>query len=603
MKNIDFSNTIITGGFWKARQDLVRDVTVYAVYNRFKETGRFEALKCNKDSDVKPHIFWDSDVAKWIEGVAYLTHLKKEPELEALVDEMIDDIEKNQDEDGYFNSYYITCEPKEKRFTNRDCHELYCLGHFIEAAIAYDNATGKKKLLQVVRKYVDYVEKRFKIDQDTAFVTPGHEEIELALVRLYDKTGEKRYLELAKFFVDMRGIKDKSITEWYHNSGSQSHLPAREQFTAEGHAVRATYFYSAMADIANKYNDVELKTACERLFDDIVNGKMYITGGIGSSSAGEAFTVPYDLPNLLAYTESCAAIGLIFFAQRMLTLTNEKKYADVIERALYNGFLSSISLDGKSFFYTNPLEVIPSMHNRDVSVKFKSVNLPITRRQEVFDCSCCPPNIVRFIPSLANLLYTYQDDKIYVQQFMESESMLQVNGKNVKITQKTNYPYDGKVSIRADGADVKLYVRIPEFIDTYEGENENGYIPFNLSDGEEIKVSFDIKPCFVESNPLVLANAGKCAVVRGPFVYCMEEADNGAAIRDIRLDTSAEFVEGYDEKLGVPTLKVSAFRRKPSKLLYSYSGYEEEMITATLIPYYAFANREECEMQVWHLKK
>jgi DUF1680 family protein len=285
----------------------------------------------------------------------------------------------------------------------------------------------------------------------------------------------------------------------------------------------------------------------------------------------------------------------------MLTLTNEKKYADVIERALYNGFLSSISLDGKSFFYTNPLEVIPSMHNRDVSVKFKSVNLPITRRQEVFDCSCCPPNIVRFIPSLANLLYTYEDDKIYVQQFMESESMLQVNGKNVKITQKTNYPYDGEVSIRADGADVKLYVRIPEFVNTCE--NENGYIPFNLSDGEEIKVSFDIKPCFVESNPLVLANAGKCAVVRGPLVYCMEEADNGAAIRDIRLDTTAEFVEGYNEKLRVPTLNISAFRRKPSKLLYSYSGYEEEMITATLIPYYAFANREECEMQVWHLKK
>jgi DUF1680 family protein len=186
---------------------------------------------------------------------------------------------------------------------------------------------------------------------------------------------------------------------------------------------------------------------------------------------------------------------------------------------------------------------------------------------------------------------------------MESESELQINGKNVKITQKTNYPQDGKISIRVNGSSVKLYVRIPEFIDTYEGENENGYIPFNLSDGEQITVSFDVKPRFVESNPLVLANAGKCAVVRGPVVYCMEEADNGAAIRDIRLDTSAEFVEGYDEKLGVPTLKVSAFRRKPSKLLYSYSGYEEEMITATLIPYYAFANREECEMQVWHLKK
>lgn len=600
MKGVNFYNVKITDPFWKSKQELVRDVTVNAVYNRFNDTGRFDAFKCDKNSDVQPHIFWDSDVAKWIEGVAYLTMTKREPELEKIVDDVVDNIEKNRNKDGYFNSFYLTKEP-ENIFKNRDCHELYCLGHLIEAGVAYYKATGKRKLLDLMCDYVNYVEKRFKIDKDATFLTPGHEEIELALVRLYEVTGEERHLDLAKYFVDIRGTVDNPICDWTNHKNSQSHIPAREQFTAEGHSVRAVYFYSAMADIALKYNDNELKNACEKIFDDIVNRKMYITGGIGSSSAGEAFTVPYDLPNLLAYSESCAAIGLVFFAKRMLLLTNDSKYASVIERILYNGFLSSMSLDGKSFFYTNPLELIPYMHKRDVSVNTSSQNLPITRRQEVFECSCCPPNIVRFLPVIGELLYTHDENKLYVHQYIDSESEIDLNGKIVKIEQKTSYPRNGKVQIKVSGSDVKLYARIPDFIDTYKGEMENGYAIFDLKDGEEIELNFDMTPRLVESNPLVHENAGKYAVMRGPVVYCMEEADNGPVIRDIRIDKMGSFIESFDEKLGVLALKVSAFRRKPTDKLYTNISSEREKITATLIPYYAFANREECEMQVWHL--
>ena len=268
MNNFSFSNVKITGGFWKQKQDLVRETTTMAVYNRFKETGRIDAF--NLDSGVKAHFFWDSDVAKWIEGVAYLTKEKREYELERLVDEIVDNIEKYQDECGYFNIYHMTVEP-EKQFKIRDNHELYCLGHLIEAGVAYYEATGKDKLLNLMCKYVDYVEKRFVIDADAGFVTPGHEEIELALVRLYEVTGNQKHLDLAKFFVDKRGSEADTLTDWTAFMYNQSHAPVREQYTAQGHAVRAVYLYSAMADLALKYNDEKLKNACKAIFDDIVN--------------------------------------------------------------------------------------------------------------------------------------------------------------------------------------------------------------------------------------------------------------------------------------------------------------------------------------------
>ncbi len=601
MQRVDFKSVEITGGFWKQKQELIRNTTVYAVYERFKETGRFDALKCDKNAEKKAHIFWDSDVAKWIEGVAYLLCKERNPELEALVDQMVSDIEASRDECGYFNSYYLVNE-NEEHFTVRDNHELYCLGHLIEAGIAYYEATGKEALLDICRKYVDYVIDRFVTKRDTGFETPGHEEIELALVRLYDLTKDKKYLDLAFHFVEKRG-EQEALLDWTKKAYNQSHESPREQKTAQGHSVRATYLYCAMADLALKNGDTGLKNACEAIFDDIINHKMYITGGIGSSSAGEAFTVPYDLPNMLAYTESCASIGLILFAHRMLLLTNDSKYSNVIERVLYNGFLSSISLNGRAFFYSNPLKIVPYMKNRDVSVSFNSLQLPSAERHEVFECSCCPPNIVRFIPSLGNLLYTVDENAIYLHQFMQSTARIKRGDTELEIEQKTSYPDNGRVEITVRGGNTRLYVRIPEFVLEYKGRVENGYAVFDAREKESIVLDFDIAPRFIMANSKVLANSGRCAITSGPIVYFMEGWDNETEIDTLVLDTSSKIIRGTQKDLGVPSLTLDAYYPKPIDSLYAPLSHKMIKTRATLIPYYAFANRGECAMQVWSLYK
>ena len=353
-----------------------------------------------------------------------------------------------------------------------------------------------------------------------------------------------------------------------------------------------------MADLALRDGDEELKTACEKIFDDIVTKKMYITGGIGSTHMGEAFTVAYDLPNETAYSESCAAIGLVFFAQRMLILTGEKKYADVIERVLYNGFLSSTSLDGKSFFYQNPLEIVTQNHTRHGSVKNKDP-LPPATRVEVFECSCCPPNIVRFLPSLGSLLYTKDENAIYAQQFASSVAKITLGDKEITLTQKTSYPENGKISFLADG-DVTVYVRVPEYLDTGK-IGKNGYVPLNLRANEEKSIDFEIPIYFVEANPRVQANAGKVALLYGPVVYCLEGHDNPHDLFNIRIDRNTDFAVMQNEALGVPTITVDAYVRPESSALYSPISRERRRIKATFIPYYAFANRGESSMQVWTL--
>lgn len=606
MKNIDYSKVDITGGFWKDKQSMVRSTTVHAVRDRFSETGRFDAFKCDWKEGMpnRPHFFWDSDVAKWIEGVAYLTKKKREPKLEEAVDGIVDLIEKNQGEDGYFNIYFTVIEPK-NRFAQRDFHELYCAGHLTEAAIAYFEATGKRKFLDLMCRYADYIEKRFMIDKDTGFTTPGHEEIELALIKLWKCTGEKRYLELSKFFLNERGKRAEKNDEMWELSQAQSHLPVREQFEAMGHSVRATYLYTAMADMASESGDAELRYACERLFDDITGKKMYITGGIGSTSAGEAFTVPYDLPNMIAYTESCAAIGLAFFANSMLKGEANSKYSDTVERILYNGFLSSISLDGKSFFYENPLEIIPSLRNRDVSTTQISVRFPPASRQESFYCSCCPPNIVRFIASVANMLYSDDGETVYVHQFMQSSAEIERDGKNLRIEQTTRFPENGKIKLRVSGADTRVAVRIPWWADNYAGETVKGYAYFDMKDGEELALDFGMKIRLIEARPEVTSDCGRVAVMRGPVVYCTESIDNGKNLRDLRIDTHSRFATGKHGELGVPQIRVRAWRKTVEENAPLYSVRTDELVKteAVLIPYYAFANRGECEMQVWHLTK
>lgn len=605
IKNLSYKQTEITGGFWRDRQEINKNATIYAVRDRFKETGRFDAFKCDweEGKPKKPHFFWDSDVAKWMESVAYITYHGRNAELEKEVDDLVDLIEKNQDENGYFNIYFTVVAP-EDRFTVRDAHELYCAGHLIEAAVAYYEATGKDKFLNLMKKYADYIEKVFKIEESAEFLTPGHEEIELALVKLYRCTGEKRYLELSKFFIDQRGARPDKEELMIYN---QSHMPVRQQRTAEGHSVRACYLYSCMADIAAEYDDAELKTALDSIFENIVNKRMYITAGIGSSHHGEAFTIDYDLPNPNAYAETCAAISLAMFAGRMNAVSPHGRYGDIVERVLYNGFLSGLSLDGRSFFYENPLEIVRADRTRNVSWGAKE-HFPLTRRQAVFDCSCCPPNITRFIASIADYICTLDEDKniLYLNQYMESSSGFTLGGAEVEISQKTDYPWDGRIEIAVKGLKNKtLALRIPAWSDKYEitgaeAKLTNGYAYIDVaSDDFSVTLQLDISPFFIESNPKVNANAGRVALQAGPIVYCLEEVDNGPNLRDITISTEPDFKTVWNDELGVAAIEAKAFRTKPCEELYKKATFEKVEITAKFIPYFAFANRDDCDMLVW----
>lgn len=595
MKKIDFTSINIGNGFWKQKQDMVRDVTVDAVYDRFVETLRFDALKCKWREGDKgmPHIFWDSDVAKWIEGVAYLLTKKRDERLERIVDDAVAEIIENSDENGYFNSHYLVTE-RDKRFTDRNCHELYCAGHLIEAAIAYKNATGKSEFLSAMCKYADYIERIFMIEKSASFTTPGHPELELALVKLFDETGEKRYLELAKYFIDMHGVADEPyiLDDITHN---QDDMPLRHRSEAKGHCVRALYLYCAMADIAQKYDDAELLDACKRVFDDIAQRKVYVTGGIGSTPIGEKFTVPYHLPNKTAYSETCAAISLAMFCERMQALHIDSKYADMAERAIYNAVLSGVSLDGKSFFYVNPLEIDPRFNGK----WYNAERLPITERVEVFDCSCCPPNIVRFIPHIAEMMYTYDDETIYIHHYIDSDA--ECDG--IKISQRTLYPTCGKVSICCKAPQSRIAVRIPAWCKSFKLNAdyifENGYAYIELNGETELELEFDMPVSFLRADRRVHENAGRIAVMRGPIVYCAEAIDNGEDLRSIRLDTSKRTEVRDDPYLLLPRISLSAKKPRIGNSLYDTQIDDDEQTTLELIPYNAFANRGESEMLVW----
>lgn len=605
LKNTDFTDVTLNGGFWKEKFDLVHDVTMQSVYDRFCETGRFDALRCDwvEGMPNKPHIFWDSDVAKWMEAAAYYTHLSRDEELEKKVDAAVDDIAAAQEESGYFNSFYLSTDP-EKRFTVRDNHELYCAGHLLEAAIAYDAATKKRKFLDIMIKYIDYIYDVFVVRKSAAFVTPGHEEIELALIKLYRYVGDKKYLELAAFFINNRGIpsSDPETPPYSEGFGSafaynQSHIPVREQYEAVGHAVRACYLYSAMADLAAETDDAQLKTACDRLFEDITTRKMSITGGIGANPIGEQFSYPFDLPNPNTYNETCAAISLVFFAERMQRFDSDVRYAHTVERILYNGFLSGISLSGDKFFYVNPLEIDPKKHDR---IKH---GLPITERVKVFSCSCCPPNIVRFIGSFGRLLYSQDGDTVYCNQFADSKVNLTVGGKPALLIQKTEYPLDGKIRFEYRGEPVTLKIRVPEWCVEYGGDTENGYAVYTLSDGESVTVDFPMEIHFIEASPDVQDNSGRYAVCRGPFVYCLEGTDNGENLRDISIYENGKFEIGFDSKLSVPFISADACRRERIDSLYRIKTSSTVDFKAKLIPYYAFANRGTDEMLIWTMLK
>lgn len=578
-------------------------------------------------------VFQDSDLAKWLEAAAYSLMWHPDAELEKTLDETVDLIVSAQQPDGYLDTYYIV-NGLEKRFTNlTNNHELYCAGHLLEAAVAYYHAVGKRKLLDAMILYIDCIASLIGPEEGKLHGYPGHEVIEMALIKLYEITGEEKHLKLAQYFIDERGksplffeeerLRENRGASWadgyFKYQYYQAGLPVREQTEAQGHSVRAVYLYSGMADTAAVTGDASLKEACLTLWKNLVHKRMYITGAIGSSSFGEAFTFDYDLPNDTVYGESCASIGLVFFADRMMKLEADGEYGDVMEKALYNGILSGMSLDGTRFFYVNPLEVVPEACLKD---KHKSHVKP--ERQKWFGCACCPPNIARMLTSLPGYLYTEKDQDAFVNLYVGNDSTLKMNGKEFGLHMESGFPWNGLVKIkisaeeRLDGSG-RLAFRIPGWCRSYSAKKngkpiisaqvKKGFLYLNdeIEDGDEIEFDFAMPVTKMCANPLVREDAGKIAVMRGPLVFCLEEADNGDNLADLRIRPDAVFEEERKEEMfgGVMTLSCPGKRtacKWEEDTLYQPYGKEcaqEEETTLTWIPYYAWANRGVGEMAVW----
>lgn len=674
-KTVELKNIKICDGFWDKYRKLVKeeilDYQWDAMNDRIEGAAKshcienFRIAAGESRGEFYGAVFQDSDAAKWLEAAAYSLAEHPDEELEKRADGLIDLIGRAQRPDGYFNTYFILKEP-EKRFTNlREGHELYTLGHMIEAAVAYCQSTGKRKFLDIVRRMADLVDATFGPQEGKRQGMPGHQEIELALVKLYDVTGERRYLELAKYFIDVRGTgKENYFLEEMKRPGqtrifpelddyrpeySQSHLPVREQKTAEGHAVRAVYMYCAMADLAEKYDDKELLTACETLMDNIVTKRMYVTGGIGSSGILERFTTDYDLPNGFNYSESCASIGLALFARRMLLITKDGKYADIMERALYNTVLAGISQDGKRFFYVNPLEVWPpACMERTSREHVKSI------RQKWFGVACCPANISRTLASLGEYIYSYDGNTVYINLFVSGTALIPLESGQVQISMHTDFPWKRKVEIEVKGAGVSsgaavtLAVRVPGYAggvmvlcpgddktDEDSGREacgetmrkEKGYVYISCDREGTYVVQFEnrpgeadfksllysgagdaalcFEPRFLRANPEVREDAGKVCVVCGPLVFAAEETDNGKNLSALYIDTSKPIRSRWEETLAGGTMVLEVSGKRISQdgwgggKLYSDMRMKLEDTTITLVPYAYWNNRGEGEMAVW----
>ncbi len=615
-------------GFIGKYQKLVRDVVLpyqYSVLNdEAPDTEKshvvrnfINAGRAVRGEDVGDGfygmVFQDSDAAKWIEAAAYSLSLFPDRKLEETVDKLIDIIADAQEPDGYLNTYY-TIKDKEKRWTNlHEGHELYCSGHMMEAACAYYEATGKDKLLLVMQKNAEHIYDHFITKGHAGF--PGHPEVELALLKMYRLLDNKHCLELAEHFINTRGCdphfyeKEKEARGWSVWNGnpadtdySQASKPVRSQSDATGHAVRAVYLYTAMADLAASTDDEELLAACRRLWESITKRQMYLTGGIGSTVHGEAFSVDYDLPNDTAYAETCASIGLLFFASRMLENEVLGEYGDVCERAFYNTVLAGMQLDGRRFFYVNPLEVIPGISG--VSPTHRH-DLPV--RPKWYACACCPPNAARLISSFGKYAYGENADTAFCHLFAAGEISL-ANG--MKFTCETKYPYDFTIYYKIEKGG-RLAIRIPAWSRTFKvciNENDTdvlpdkGYLYLDVSDGDTICLTLDDTPQFQYASSKIPALSGKTALCRGPLVYCFEGIDNADDVLSLSLKRGGNLnVSAYDENLlnGIVTISADALRREASDTLYSSDVPDEKPCQAVAVPYYTWGNRGENQMRVW----
>ena len=605
---------------WEILNDRVPDAPPSHCLDNFRiaageQTGKHRGM-----------VFQDSDAAKWLEAVAYSLASRPDPELERNADELIALIGRAQEADGYLNTYFSLGYPHEKWKNLTEGHELYCAGHFIEAAAAYYETTGKKAFLEIVCRLADLICKTFGPEEGQLHGYPGHPEIELALVRLYRITGTNRYLKTAEYFVESRGgVPNYFLEEMkrpdfrhifpefsgYDPSYSQSHLPVRKQDTAEGHAVRALYLYCAMADLAEEYNDGELLARCRLLWDNIVNKRMYVTGSVGSSGHLERFTVDYDLPNDSNYSETCASIALAMFGLRMARATGNASYFDTVERALYNTVRSGISLEGDRYFYVNPLEVWPEAC---ISHSSRSHIKPV--RQKWFDCACCPTNVARTLTSLGQYIYFKNEDELFINLFIQNTTAFKINGKQVGLSLSTEYPRNGKVTIavKAAGFPFTVYIRIPEFAGDFSvsinnkaaaGEQRNGYYRITRAWGEdEIAVSFSLRPRLIYANPKVRQNCGKVAIARGPEIFCFEEIDNGSNLAALSLDTHTPLEECWREDLlgGIMLIRAAGRRLIEPEAPESFSDKripQSQKATLIALPYCFWGNRNPGEMLVW----
>lgn len=613
---VPFTSVKVTDVFWGQRLKASREVTIPLAFSKCEETGRYENfVKAAHPSDeykVEGFSFDDTDVYKTIEGASYLLQTYPDKKLEKYIDSVLLIVAGAQEPDGYLYTAR-TMNPKHphdwagpERWTKVEelSHEFYNLGHMVEGAVAHYQATGKRKFLDIAIKYADCVCKAIGNGPDQKKLVPGHQIAEMALVRLYLVTGDRKYLDQAKFFLDARGYTSRKDVY------SQAHKPVLEQDEAVGHAVRATYMYAGMADVAAITGDSSYINAIDKIWENIVTKKIYITGGIGARHAGEAFGDNYELPNLSAYNETCAAIGNVYVNYRLFLLHGDAKYFDVLERTLYNGLISGVSLDGGSFFYPNPLASTGGYS-----------------RKPWFGCACCPSNISRFIPSLPGYVYAVKDDHVYVNLYMANRGELKVKSKKLVLEQETSYPWDGDIRIRvAQGTlPFTMNLRIPGWVRNevlpgdlyyYDDKQKPGYtvtvngeavggvlqkgylqIERKWRKGDVVEIRFDMQPRVVRANEKVTADRGRVAIERGPIVYCAEWPDNDFNVHNILLNLHPSFqvVDKPDLLYGIREITTDA-----QALSYDAAGkLAVKDVNLTLIPYYAWAHRGEGDMEVW----
>jgi DUF1680 family protein len=625
-RQVALSAVSITSAFWSTWIDTVRSITLPYQHEMLLSTGRIDALRGNwrPGSGPEPHIFWDSDVAKWIEAACYSLITQDDPALEAQVEEVVALLAAAQQEDGYLNTYFTVVKPNDRWTDLRDAHELYCAGHLIEAGVAHAQATGRNTLLDVVRRYADCIDRTFGREPGQLPGYPGHEEIELALVKLYRATGDQRYLKLSQYFLDERGTQPfyfeeeakRRGTVGYHGhvppfdrresepemfrEYNQSHLPVREQTKVVGHAVRAMYLFTAMADVAHETGDASLREACERLWRNLTTRQMYLTGGIGQTSVIEGFTHDYDLPNDSAYAETCAAIGLVFWAHRMTLLTGESRYVDVLERALHNAVISGMSQDGRRFFYSNPLE-----STGDVE------------RQDWFEVACCPPNLARLLTSLGQYVYAVADGEIVVNLYVSGTVTTDLPSGSVSIRQHGDEPWSGDVAIDVEPDSLcrfTLSLRIPEWAGgaalELNGEpiaaepDDKGYVRIDRgwNPGDRLRLSLAMPVRRRYAHPRVRDDAGRVALERGPLVYCFEQVDNVEPLHALALPRTATVsVNGGTTS---PFVHLHARGSRAVDEGWQDHLYRDDPPNAAVtelgaVPFFAWNNRGTGPMQVW----